>query len=85
MNTPEGLGTGELADPTWSTSASEAADCRSPTIRQESAATYIADIATELAALARGAKLDILAYLLDIAQLEAASNARRLKRASGAR
>lgn len=40
-------------------------------------AAYIAEITTELAELARGSKLDILAYLLDIAQLEAATTVRR--------
>jgi hypothetical protein len=85
MKTPEGLRTGELADPTWSTASSEPVDCRSPAIRPESAAAYIADITSELAALARGSKLDILAYLLDIAQLEAAGNARRLRRETCAR
>ena len=47
-------------------------------IPPESTAAYIADIATELASLARGSKLEVLAYLLDIAQLEAANTARRL-------
>lgn len=40
-------------------------------------ASYIAEITTELAELARGAKLDLVAYLLDIAQLEAATTVRR--------
>jgi hypothetical protein len=85
MKTSEGLGAGELADPKWSTRSSEPPDYRFPTIRPESAASYIADITTELAVLARGSKLDRLAYLLDIAQLEAASNARRLRREPCAR
>jgi hypothetical protein len=51
-------------------------------MRPESAAAYIADITNELASLARGCKLEILAYLLDIAQLEAANAARRLARKS---
>ena len=53
-----------------------------PAIRPESAAAYIADITTELAGLARGSRLEILAYLLDIAQLEAANTSRRLARES---
>ena len=40
-------------------------------------ASYIADLTTELARLARGARLEILAYLLDVAQLEASTSARR--------
>jgi hypothetical protein len=51
-------------------------------IKPESAAAYIADLTTELAALARGCRLEILAYLLDIAQLEAENAARRLTRES---
>lgn len=34
-------------------------------------AEYIADLAAELAKLARRSRLDVLAYLLDIANLEA--------------
>lgn len=49
-------------------------------IPPESTAAYIADITTELASLARGSKLEVLGYLLDIAQLEAANTARRLAR-----
>jgi hypothetical protein len=56
-----------------------------PAIRPESAAAYIADITTELAGLARASRLDILAYLLDIAQLEAANVSRRLARQTVAR
>jgi hypothetical protein len=56
-----------------------------PAIRPESAAAYIADMATELAGLARASRLDILAYLLDIAQLEAANVSRRLARQTLAR
>lgn len=41
-------------------------------------ASYIADLTTELSQLARSSGLDVLAYLLDIAQLEASSSARRL-------
>ena len=40
-------------------------------------ASYIADLTTELARLARDARLEILAYLLDIVQLEASTSARR--------
>ena len=49
-------------------------------IRPLSAAAYNADITTELAALARGSRLELLAYLLDIAQLEARNTSRRLAR-----
>ena len=54
-------------------------------IRPVSAAAYIADITTELAALARGSSLETLAYLLDIAQLEARNTSRRLARDAVAR
>lgn len=40
-------------------------------------AAYIAELTAELAKLARESRLEILAYLLDIAQLEAASIVRR--------
>jgi hypothetical protein len=39
--------------------------------RPEEAARYIADFASELAALARRSRLDFLARLLDMARLEA--------------
>jgi len=38
-------------------------------------ARYIADFTAELAYLARNANLDVLAYLLDMARLEATQNA----------
>jgi hypothetical protein len=61
------------------------AEASTPPIRPESAAAYIADITTELAGIARGSRLDVLAYLLDIAQLEAANATRRLAREALAR
>ena len=39
-------------------------------------ATYIAELTAELADLARTARLDFLAYLLEVAKLEAATSAR---------
>jgi hypothetical protein len=39
-------------------------------------AQYIAEFTAELAYLARNADLDVLAYLLDMARLEAAQNAK---------
>jgi hypothetical protein len=80
MKTSEGLQTRELAVGDRPVPSSPPEDYSSPAIRPENAATYIADIVTELAGLARGSKLEILAYLLDIAQLEAANNAKRLRR-----
>ena len=47
-------------------------------------AAYIADITKELSVLARGSGLETLAYVLDIAQLEAAAEMRRRRRASAA-
>ncbi|NNM73310.1 hypothetical protein [Enterovirga aerilata] len=61
------------------------AECSSAPVRPESTAAYIADITIELARLARGSQLEVLAYLLDIAQLEAASTLRRLAREPRAR
>lgn len=40
-------------------------------------AAYIADLTKELSGLARGAGLETLAYLLDIAELEALAQTRR--------
>ncbi|WP_299566472.1 hypothetical protein [Enterovirga sp.] len=40
-------------------------------------ANYVADFTAELARLARSAKLDLLAYLLEIAHLEAETSQRR--------
>jgi hypothetical protein len=48
-------------------------------VQPEGTAAYIADITTELAGLARRSRLEILAYLLEIAQLEAANASRRLR------
>lgn len=45
----------------------------------DEAAHYIADLAGELAGIARGTELDLVAYLLDIVRLEAARTARRIK------
>jgi hypothetical protein len=45
----------------------------------DEAAQYIADLAGELAGIARGTKLDLVAYLLDIVRLEAARTARPIK------
>ena len=44
-------------------------------VREADTASYIADLVDELAALARASKLDLLAYLLDIARLEADATA----------
>jgi hypothetical protein len=44
---------------------------RSPSGGEAQTAAYIADLATELAALARGQGFQTLAYLLDMAKLEA--------------
>jgi hypothetical protein len=44
----------------------------------DEAAHYIAELAGELAGIARGTKLDLVAYLLDIVRLEAARTARRI-------
>ena len=43
------------------------------------AAHYIADLTAELAAIARGVKLDLVAYLLDVARLEASRNVQQVK------
>ncbi|MBM6594175.1 hypothetical protein [Microvirga pudoricolor] len=45
----------------------------------EETARYIAEFSAELSYLARRAKLDLLAYLLDMAKLEAAGLARKAK------
>jgi hypothetical protein len=42
-------------------------------------ALYIADLSGELAQMARQAKLDLVAYLLDLTRLEAARTGQRLK------
>ena len=85
MKTSESLRSRAFAGQPSATASPNSGDCSSPVIRPESAASYIADITTELAELARGCKLEILAYLLDIAQLEAAESAKRLARESCAR
>lgn len=56
-------------------SASAGAEPPSSPSAQE-AAGYVAELTSELANLARGVRLDFLAYLLDVAQLEAANRAR---------
>lgn len=47
-------------------------------VRVHDVAEYIADLATQLARLARSNNLELLAYLLEMARLEAATAARRL-------
>lgn len=53
--------------------------------RRMQSAEYIADLTSELAKLARQSRLDVLAYLLDIASLEAKTSAGRLNRPAAAR
>ena len=53
-------------------------DGRQATWSADEAAHYIAELAGELAGIARGTKLDLVAYLLDIVRLEAARTARRI-------
>jgi hypothetical protein len=43
------------------------------------AAQYIAQMSAELAVMARGANLDLLAYFLDMARVEATSSVRKLE------
>ncbi len=45
--------------------------------RPEDIASYIAQLSGELALLARGAKLDLLAYFLEMARLEASNHTDR--------
>lgn len=45
-----------------------------PTQSPEDVARYIGQLAAEMAALARGARLDLLAYLLEMARVEASSS-----------
>ena len=45
--------------------------------RPEEIASYIAQLSGEMASLARGARLDLLAYFLEMARLEAAGHAER--------
>ncbi|MCP8939865.1 hypothetical protein NK718_15155 [Alsobacter sp. SYSU M60028] len=40
---------------------------------------YVGQMATEMAALARGAKLDVLAYFLEMARIEAQSIAMKVR------
>lgn len=47
--------------------------------RGTESAEYIAELTNELAKLARRSRLDLLAYLLDIASLEARSEAERAR------
>jgi len=49
-----------------------------PPEAEASVAEYIASMSAELAALAKGAKLDTLSYLLHLAQLEAESHVPKL-------
>ena len=42
-------------------------------------AQYIAQMSAELAAIARGSNLDLLAYFLDMARLEATNSIRKLE------
>ena len=49
-----------------------------PSLALESA-QYIAQMSAELAAMARNANLDLLAYFLDMARVEATSSARKLE------
>jgi hypothetical protein len=85
MTMPEGLRSRELVDHAGPAASPDRDDDRATAIAPESTASYIADIATQLAGLARGSELDILAYLLDIAQLEAKHSVRRLRRETYAR
>jgi hypothetical protein len=82
MKSTEGLRDELSSLPGALAEAPEAGNLPARPIKPESAAAYIADLTTELAALARGCRLEILAYLLDIAQLEAENAARRLSRGS---
>lgn len=76
----EGLQTDERARLNESGPSAGRVDYPSSAIEPESAASYVADITTQLAELARDSRLEILAYLLDIAQLEAKNSLRRLRR-----
>ncbi|MEN5083497.1 hypothetical protein ABE438_13525 [Bosea sp. TWI1241] len=50
---------------------------------QREVASYIAEISLELSALARGVRLDTLAYFIDMARIEAGITCRRLDGAAG--
>lgn len=60
--------------PSWALQAHPVASAEDGLTAADSAeaARYIADFAAELSAVARHARLDLLAYLLDMARLEAA-------------
>jgi hypothetical protein len=47
-----------------------------PAQSPEDVARYIGQLAAEMAAMARGARLDLLAYLLEMARVEASSSPR---------
>lgn len=55
----------------------EAAQEREPDARAEDVASYIADMSGDLSAMARTAGLDLLAYFLDMAVMEARIRAGR--------
>ena len=46
-------------------------------------AAYVAEMAAELSSLARHAKLDLLAYILDMARLEATNASRHARSLDG--
>ena len=77
-------------DPGWPAncpSESEPADPKetSPkaTWKPDDAARYITELAGDLATIARGAELDLLAYLRDVVRLEAARAARQISAKEG--
>jgi hypothetical protein len=55
----------------------EAAEEREPEARAEDVATYIADMSGDLSMMARSAGLDLLAYFLDMALMEARARSGR--------
>lgn len=56
----------------------EAPEPADPALAVE-AARYIAQMSTELASIARNSNLDLLAYFLDMARVEATSSVRKLE------
>lgn len=50
-----------------------------PTMTEADAADYIAQMAAELARIARSARLEPLAYFLEMARIEASTTLRRLQ------
>jgi hypothetical protein len=56
----------------------DGAEPADPALAAESA-RYIAQMSGELASLARGANLELLAYFLDMARVEATSSIRKLE------